>query len=107
MKANPTLLEPMMKVEVVTPDDYVGDVMGDLSSRRGMIQGQEQRGFFTVIKAMVPLAEMFGYATTLRSATQGRASYSMEFEKYDPVPKNVADEVIKERSGMIKGMDED
>jgi elongation factor G len=107
MKANPVLLEPVMKVEVSTPDDYVGDVMGDLSSRRGMIQGQEQRGQATVILASVPLAEMFGYATTLRSATQGRASFSMEFNDYEAVPKAVADKVIKERSGQITSMDDE
>jgi elongation factor G len=107
MKANPVLLEPIMKVEVSTPDDYVGDVMGDLSSRRGMIQGQEQRGQATVILANVPLAEMFGYATSLRSATQGRASFSMEFTDYEAVPKAVADKVIKERSGQMVSMDDE
>lgn len=106
-KAGGVLLEPIMDVEVVTPENYMGDVMGDLSSRRGMIQGQEQRWNAVVIRAKVPLAEMFGYATTLRSATQGRASYTMQFASYEQVPNNVAQEIIKERSGQIKGMDDE
>ncbi len=106
-KAGGVLLEPIMDVEVVTPENYMGDVMGDLSSRRGMIQGQEQRWNAMVIRAKVPLAEMFGYATTLRSATQGRASYTMQFASYEQVPNNVAQEIIKERSGQIKGMDDE
>jgi elongation factor G len=106
-KANPVLLEPVMDVEVVTPEDYVGDVMGDLSGRRGMIQGQEQRGTATVIKAKVPLSQMFGYATDLRSNTQGRANYSMHFASYEAVPANLTAEIIKERveAGKIKAMD--
>jgi len=106
-KANPVLLEPVMDVEVVTPEDYVGDVMGDLSGRRGMIQGQEQRGTATVIKAKVPLAQMFGYATDLRSNTQWRANYSMHFASYEPVPANLTAEIIKERveAGKIRAMD--
>ncbi len=105
MKANPVLLEPVMDVEVVTPEDYVGDVMGDLSSRRGMIQGQDKRGNAAVIKAKVPLAEMFGYTTDLRSNTQGRAQSSMHFASYERVPENVAKKIIEERSGKIKAMD--
>jgi elongation factor G len=92
-QAGPVLLEPIMKVEVVTPDDYMGDVIGDLNSRRGQVLGMDQRGNARVINASVPLAAMFGYVNTLRSMTQGRASYSMEFSHYDRVPQNVADEV--------------
>ena len=97
-KANPVLLEPMMKVEVVTPEEYMGDVMGDLNRRRGVVQGMEDGPSGKLIHAEVPLAEMFGYATDLRSATQGRASYSMEFAKYSEAPATVADEVIKKAS---------
>ncbi len=98
-KANPVLLEPMMAVEVETPEDYAGTVMGDLSSRRGMVQGMDDMpGGGKVIKAEVPLAEMFGYSTSLRSATQGRATYTMEFKHYSEAPKNVADAVISARS---------
>jgi elongation factor G len=86
-KANPQLLEPMMEVEVVTPDDFLGDVMGDLNSRRGQVEGMEPRGNAQVVKAKVPLAEMFGYATDLRSMTQGRATYSMQFSHYQAVPR--------------------
>lgn len=97
-KASPVLLEPMMAVEVETPEDYAGNVMGDLSSRRGMVQGMDDIvGGGKVIKAEVPLAEMFGYSTTLRSQTQGRATYTMEFKHYAEAPKNVADEVITAR----------
>ncbi len=92
-KAGPVLLEPVMKVEVVTPEDYMGDVIGDLNSRRGQVLGMDQRGNARVIEASVPLAAMFGYVNTLRSMSQGRASYSMEFHHYDRVPQNVADEV--------------
>jgi elongation factor G len=94
-KAHPKLLEPVMKVEVTTPEDYVGDVIGDLNSRRGQIQGSDQRGNAQVIIAMVPLANMFGYVNTLRSMTQGRANFHMEYDHYDPVPQAVADEVVK------------
>ncbi|MCX6823669.1 MAG: elongation factor G [candidate division SR1 bacterium] len=104
-KAGPCILEPIMDVEVVTPEDYVGDVMGDLSSRRGMIQGQDKRGNAAVIKAKVPLSEMFGYTTDLRSNTQGRAQSSMEFASYEKVPDNVAKKIIEERSGKMKAMD--
>jgi elongation factor G len=88
-KGAPQVLEPVMRVEVTTPDDYLGDVVGDLNRRRGQIQGMEPRGNTQTVRALVPLAEMFGYATDLRSATSGRASYSMEFEHYQPVPKAV------------------
>lgn len=93
--AEALLLEPLMKVEVVTPEDYMGDLMGDLNRRRGIVAGMEDSVSGKIIRASVPLAEMFGYATDLRSATQGRATYSMEFEKYDEAPKSVADSVIK------------
>jgi len=94
-KAGAQLLEPIMKVEVVTPEDYVGDVIGDLNSRRGQIQGTEARGIATVVNAMVPLANMFGYVNTLRSMSQGRAQYTMQFDHYDPVPQAVAEEIQK------------
>ena len=96
MNANPVLLEPVMKVEVETPEDYMGDIMGDLNRRRGMVQGMDDMfGGVKQIRAEVPLAEMFGYATQLRSMSQGRATYSMEFAKYAETPRNVADEIIK------------
>jgi len=98
MKAGPVLLEPIMKVEVATPEEYMGDVMGDLNRRRGVVQGMEDAPAGKVIRAEVPLAEMFGYATDLRSATQGRATYSMEFAKYTEAPTNVAEGVIKKAS---------
>ena len=94
-KASPKLLEPIMKVEVLTPDEYMGDVIGDLNSRRGQIQGTETRGNAQVVTAFVPLANMFGYISTLRSFSQGRAQYSMQYDHYEPVPQAVADEVIK------------
>jgi elongation factor G len=97
-KASPVLLEPIMKVEVVTPEDYMGDVMGDLNRRRGILQGMDDSPSGKVVRAEVPLAEMFGYATDLRSATQGRAIYSMEFAKYSETPASVADAVIKKAS---------
>jgi len=96
-KANPVLLEPMMAVEVETPEDFMGNVVGDLSSRRGMIQGMEDIPGLKVIRAEVPLAEMFGYSTALRSATQGRATYSMEFKHYSEAPKNVAEAIINKK----------
>jgi elongation factor G len=98
LKADPVLLEPIMKVEVVTPEHYMGDVMGDLNRRRGLPQGMEESPSGKVIRAEVPLAEMFGYATDLRSMSQGRAVYSMEFEKYAEVPRNVADTVMRKAS---------
>jgi elongation factor G len=94
-KASPKLLEPIMKVEVLTPDEYMGDVIGDLNSRRGQIQGTETRGNAQVVTAFVPLANMFGYISTLRSFSQGRAQYTMQYDHYEPVPQAVADEVIK------------
>ncbi len=93
-QAKPILLEPVMMVEVVTPDDYLGDVVGDLNSRRGQVQGTEQRGQNQVIRALVPLSEMFGYATDLRSRTQGRATYTMHFDSYQPTPANVQEEIV-------------
>ena len=98
MKARPVLLEPIMKVEVVTPENYMGDVMGDLNRRRGLPQGMDDSPSGKIIRAEVPLAEMFGYATDLRSMSQGRAVYSMEFEKYNEVPQNVADSVLRKAS---------
>jgi len=93
-KAKPTLLEPVMAVEVVTPDDYLGDVVGDVNSRRGQVQGTEQRGKNQVVNALVPLSEMFGYSTDLRSRTQGRATYTMQFDSYQPTPANVQEEIV-------------
>jgi elongation factor G len=98
-KAKPVLLEPVMRVEVVVPKDYLGDVMGDLSSRRGRIQSQEDRGGTQIISARVPLSEMFGYATELRSRTQGRATYSMHFDRYEQAPQNVSEEVVARIQG--------
>ena len=98
-KAQCKLLEPIMKVEVVTPDDYMGDCIGDLNSRRGQILGMDARGNAQVIEAMVPLANMFGYVNTLRSMTQGRAAYTMTFDHYAPVPQAVADEVVAKLAG--------
>jgi elongation factor G len=101
-KAAPKILEPMMEVEVVTPEDFAGDVMGNLSSRRGHIEGMEPRGNTQVIRAKVPLSEMFGYSTDLRSRTQGRAVYSMQFKAYEQVPKSIADEIVS-KSGISQG----
>jgi elongation factor G len=101
-KAEPVLLEPIMEVEVETPDEYVGDVIGDLNSRRGKIMGMENKGVITVVKAYVPLAEMFGYATTLRSLTQGRGTFIMKFSHYEEVPQHVAEQIIGERSAAVK-----
>ena len=97
-QASPVLLEPIMKVEVVTPDEYMGDVMGDLNSRRGRIEGMNVQGNAQVINAMVPLKQMFGYSTELRSITQGRATYTMQFDHYEEVPANIAEEIIKSRN---------
>jgi elongation factor G len=99
LKADPVLLEPIMKVEAVTPEDYMGDVMGDLNRRRGIVQGMEDTPAGKVIRAMVPLAEMFGYATDLRSMSQGRATYTMQFDHYGECPSSVAEAVIKQRKG--------
>ena len=101
-KANPVILEPMMKVEVETPSEFQGGVIGDLSSRRGIIGGSEVRDEMTVINATVPLSEMFGYSTTLRSSTQGKATFSMEFDSYSAVPRNIQEEVIKARAEKLK-----
>jgi elongation factor G len=87
----------VMAVEVVTPEDFLGDVIGDLSRRRGKVQGQEPRGNALVIQAFVPLGEMFGYATDLRSSTQGRATYTMQFERYEEVPPNIAEQIVEHR----------
>jgi elongation factor G len=89
------LLEPIMKIEVVTPEEYVGDVMGDMSRRRGLLQGQDDTPSGKTIDAMVPLGEMFGYATTIRSLTQGRATFTMEFDHYAEAPNNIAEQVMK------------
>ena len=96
-KASPVLLEPIMAVEVVTPEEYLGDVMGDLNSRRGRVQNMESRAGAQVIRADVPLAEMFGYATDLRSKTQGRANFTMQFDHYERVPAGLAEEIIKKK----------
>jgi elongation factor G len=98
-RAKPVLLEPIFSVEVVTPEDFLGDVIGDLSRRRGRIEGQERRGNALTVAARVPLSEMFGYATDLRSNTQGRASYTMQFERYEEVPPNIAEKVVELRGG--------
>jgi len=95
VKAKPVLLEPIMKVEIVTPEDYLGDVMGDVSRRRGVLQGSDETPSGKIINAMIPLGEMFGYATSLRSQTQGRATFTMEFDHYEPAPSNIADAVTK------------
>jgi elongation factor G len=92
-KAGLQLLEPVMAVEVVTPEDFMGDVVGDLSSRRGRVEGVDMRGNARVVRAMVPLAEMFGYATDMRSRTQGRAAFTMQFATYEPVPNAIAEEI--------------
>ena len=93
-KAAPVLLEPIMKVEVTMPEEYMGDVIGDLNSRRGQVNSMDDIGGGKIVRAFVPLAEMFGYSTDLRSRTQGRGNYSMFFEKYEPVPKNVQEKVL-------------
>ncbi|QPD79489.1 elongation factor G [Bacillus subtilis] len=98
-KCNPVLLEPIMKVEVVIPEEYMGDIMGDITSRRGRVEGMEARGNAQVVRAMVPLAEMFGYATALRSNTQGRGTFTMHMDHYEEVPKSVAEEIIKKNKG--------
>ena len=96
---DPVLLEPMMKVDVVIPEEYMGDIMGDITSRRGRVEGMEARGNAQVVAAMVPLAQMFGYATSLRSNTQGRGVFSMVFDHYEEVPKSIAEEIIKKNKG--------
>ena len=93
-KAAPVLLEPIMKVEVTMPEEYMGDAIGDINSRRGRIEGMDDLGGGKIVRGFVPLSEMFGYSTELRSSTQGRGNYSMFFEKYEPVPKNVQEKVL-------------
>jgi elongation factor G len=102
-RAKPVLLEPVMAVEVVTPEEFIGTVIGDLSSRRGRIEGQEPRGNAVAVKGSVPLASMFGYATDLRSSTQGRANYTMQFDRYEEVPSSLADEIVEHRTGEPVG----
>jgi elongation factor G len=101
-RAKPVLLEPIMAVEVVVPEEYMGDVIGDLNSRRGRIEGMELRGTSQIIKAHVPLSEMFGYATDLRSRTQGRGSFTMHFGKYEEVPASLAEEIVSRVQGITK-----
>ncbi len=98
-RARPVLLEPVMAVEVVTPEDYMGDVIGDLTARRGRVQSMEARGGAQVINGKVPLAEMFDYATDLRSITQGRANYTMQFDKYERAPRDVSEEIVARAAG--------
>ena len=98
-KANPAILEPMMKVEVEVPEEYMGDVIGDLNRRRGQVNSMGDRSGNKIVDAHVPLSEMFGYSTDLRSSTQGRATYSMEFDHYAEVPRNVSEEIQKKRNG--------
>src|SRR5437016_1381798 len=100
-KAQPVLLEPIMAVEVVVPEEYMGDVIGDLNSRRGRIEGMELRGTTQIIKSMVPLSEMFGYATDVRSRTQGRGSFTMHFGKYEEVPAALAEEIVSRVQGKV------
>jgi elongation factor G len=102
-RARPVLLEPVMAVEVVTPQEFIGDVIGDLSRRRGHVEGQEPRGNAVAVRGSVPLSSMFGYATDLRSSTQGRATYTMQFDRYDEVPTNIAEEIIEHRTGEPVG----
>jgi elongation factor G len=102
-RAHPVLLEPIMAVEVVTPEEFIGTVIGDLSSRRGRVEGQEPRGNAVAVRASVPLAEMFGYATDLRSSTQGRATYTMQFDRYDEVPSGIEEEIVEHRTGEPVG----
>jgi elongation factor G len=102
-RAKPTLLEPVMAVEVVTPEEFLGDVIGDLSRRRGKVQGQERRSNALAVEAYVPLGEMFGYATDLRSSTQGRASFTMQFERYEEVPQNIAEQIVEQGAGEPVG----
>ena len=98
-RARPALLEPIMDLEVIVPEEYMGDVIGNLSSKRGKILGMKMRGGAQVVSAQVPLAEMFGYATHLRSMTQGRGVFTMQFSHYDVVPKNISDEIIAKAEG--------
>src|SRR5271163_3188197 len=100
-RASPVLLEPVMSVEVVVPEEYMGDVIGDINSRRGRIEGMELRGTTQIIKSMVPLSEMFGYATDVRSRTQGRGSFTMHFGRYEEVPAALAEEIIGRLQGKV------
>jgi elongation factor G len=102
-RAHPVLLEPVMAVEVVTPQEFIGDVIGDLSRRRGRVESQEPRGNAVAVKGSVPLAAMFGYATDLRSTTQGRAAYTMQFDRYEEVPPSIAEEIVEHRTGEPVG----
>jgi elongation factor G len=97
-KCKPAILEPIMSVDVIVPEEYIGNVIGDITSRRGRLERQEKRGNATSLRAFVPLANMFGYATTLRSNTQGRGTFIMQFDHYEQCPKNISDEIIKKRS---------
>jgi elongation factor G len=99
VQAKPVLLEPMMKVEVVTPEEYMGDIIGDLNSRRGQVSEMDQRGIARVVTAMVPLASMFGYVNNLRSMSQGRAQFTMFFDHYEAVPNSIAEEVKEKMAG--------
>jgi elongation factor G len=103
-KAGAKLLEPIMKVEVITPEDYTGGIIGDLTSRRGQVTGQESRGNAVAINAFVPLANMFGYINTLRSMSSGRAQFSMQFDHYDPVPPNISAEIPKKDAEELNGL---
>ena len=100
-KCNPVILEPMMKIEVVTPEENMGDVVGDLNRRRGLIEGMDDRAGSKVVKAKVPLSEMFGYVTQLRTITSGRATSSMEFSHYAEAPKNISEDVIAKIKGVV------
>ena len=100
-KAKPVLLEPVMKVEVVVPDEYMGPVNGDLVSRRGRLEGTELKGSTTMVRALVPLSEMFGYATDLRSRTQGRGAFTMHFGQYEEVPRSVSEEIVARVQGKV------
>ena len=106
IKANPVIMEPIMSVEVVTPEENMGDIIGDLNKRRGQISGMETKGNARVVKAKVPLAEMFGYVTVLRTISSGRATSSMEFSHFEAVPGNVSKEIIEKASGKFKNEDE-
>ena len=97
-KASPVLLEPIMRVEVTMPEEYMGDVIGDINSRRGRIEGMDDLGGGKIVRGFVPLSEMFGYSTDLRSKTQGRGNYSMFFEKYEPVPKSVQEKILSSKN---------
>jgi elongation factor G len=102
-RAKPVLLEPVMAVEVVTPQEYLGDVIGDISRRRGRVEGQEPRGNAVAVTGSVPLSEMFGYSNDLRSSTQGRGNYSMQFDRYEEVPNSIAEEIVSDRTGEPVG----